>query len=96
MTYVIYLWLDHNHLLKYVKWVVLLGGALGRMFGGSPHFLFVFYRPDRRENVRSESRMVSSTSNLLTNEHCEVLFIHKCSCFFSKKTPKYMGSMRNI
>ena len=25
------------------------------MFGGSPHFLFVFYRPDRRENVRSES-----------------------------------------
>ena len=31
----------------------LLGGALGRMFGGSPQFLFVFYRPDRRENVRS-------------------------------------------
>ena len=32
---------------------VLLGGALGRKFGGSPQFLFVFYRPDRRENVRS-------------------------------------------
>ena len=27
--------------------------ALGRMFGESPQFLFVFYRPDRRENVRS-------------------------------------------
>ena len=35
-------------------------------------------RPDRRENVRSESRMVSSTYN----EHCEVLFIHKCSCVY--------------
>ena len=22
----------------------------------------------------------------LTNEHCEVLFFHKCSCFSSKKT----------
>ena len=31
----------------------LLGGALGRMFGGWPQFLFVFYRPDRGENVRS-------------------------------------------
>ena len=41
------------HPLKCVQWVVLLGGALGRMFGGSPQFLFVFYRPDRRENVRS-------------------------------------------
>ena len=39
--------------LKCVQWVVLLGGALGRMFGRSPQFLFVFYRPDRRENVRS-------------------------------------------
>ena len=38
----------------------LLGGALGRMFGGSQHFLFV-YRPGRRENVRSESMVVSST-----------------------------------
>ena len=41
------------HPLKCVQWVVLLGGALGRMFGGSPQFLFVFYRPDRREHVRS-------------------------------------------
>ena len=39
----------------------LLGGALGRMFGWSPHLQFVLYRPDRRENVRSESRMVSAT-----------------------------------
>ena len=31
----------------------LFGGALGHMFGGSPQFLFVFYRPDRREHVRS-------------------------------------------
>ena len=30
-----------------------LGGALVRMFGGSPQFLLVFYRPDRRENVRN-------------------------------------------
>ena len=44
---------DPYHPLKCVQWVVLLGGALGRMFGGSPQFLFVFYRPDRRENVRS-------------------------------------------
>ena len=42
-----------NHPLKCVQWVVLLGGALGRMFSGSSQFLFVFYRPDRRENVRS-------------------------------------------
>ena len=41
------------HPLTCVQRVVLLGGALGRMFGGSPQFLFVFYRPDRRENVRS-------------------------------------------
>ena len=50
-----------NHPLKCVQWVVLLGGALGRMFGGSPQFLFVFYRPDRRENVRTFRGMVSST-----------------------------------
>ena len=43
----------HHHPLKCVQWVVLWGGALGRMFGGSPQFLFVFYRPERRENVRS-------------------------------------------
>ena len=43
----------HHHPLKCVQYVVLLGGALGRMFGGSPQFLFVFYRPDRRENVLS-------------------------------------------
>ena len=42
-----------HHPLKCVQWGVLLGGALGRMFGGSPQFLFVIYRPDRRENVRS-------------------------------------------
>ena len=43
------------HPLKCVQWVtvVLLGGALGRMFGGSPQLLFVFYKPDRRENIRS-------------------------------------------
>ena len=41
------------HTLKCVQWVVLLGWTLGRMFGGSPHFLFVFYRPDISENVRS-------------------------------------------
>ena len=46
----------------------LLGGAFGRMFGGSPHFLFVFYRPDRH-----------------TNEHYEVLFIHKCSRVYQYK-----------
>ena len=34
---------------------------LGRMFGGSPHFLFVFFRPAAGGNVRSESRMVAST-----------------------------------
>ena len=75
----------HNHPLKCVG---LLGGELGRMFGGSPHFLFVFYRSDRRENVRNESRMVSSTYN----EHCAVLFIHKCFCFVSKKhlNPAYI------
>ena len=50
-----------NHPFKCVQWVILLGGALGRLFGGSPHFLFVFYRPYRRENFRSESRMVSPT-----------------------------------
>ena len=38
-----------NHPLKCVQCVVLLGGTLGRMFDGSPHFLFVFYRPERRE-----------------------------------------------
>ena len=37
------------------------GGGVGRMFGGSLQFLFVFYRPDRREYVRSESRMVFPT-----------------------------------
>ena len=52
---------SHPHPLKCVHWPVLLDAALGRMFGGSPQFLFVFYRPDRRENVRSESRMVSPT-----------------------------------
>ena len=53
--------IDHHwHPLKCVQWVVLLGGALGRIFGGSPPFLFVFYRPDRRGNVR-QRRMVSST-----------------------------------
>ena len=31
----------------------LLGGALGRMFGGSPQFLFVFYWPERREKFRN-------------------------------------------
>ena len=41
------------HPLKCVQWVALLGGVLGRMFGGSAQFLFVIYRPDRRENVRS-------------------------------------------
>ena len=44
---------ESDHPLKCVQRVVLLGGALGRMFGGSPQFLFVFYRPDRRENVRT-------------------------------------------
>ena len=43
----------HGHPLKYVQWVALLGGALGRMFGGSPQFMFVIYGPDRRENFRS-------------------------------------------
>ena len=32
----------HHHPLKCVQWVVLLGGALARMFDGSPQFLFVF------------------------------------------------------
>ena len=40
----------HFHPLKCVQWVVLLGGALGRM---SLQFLLVFYMPDRSENVRS-------------------------------------------
>ena len=73
-----------EHPLKSVQWVVLLGGALGRIFGGSPHFLFVFYRPDRREHSRSESRMLTACPQL-TNEHREVVFVHKCSCFFSSK-----------
>ena len=30
-----------NHPLKCVQWVVLLGRAFGRMFVGSPQFLFV-------------------------------------------------------
>ena len=51
----------HKKHTKIVAVGGLLGGALGRMFGGSPPFLFVFYRPYRRANLRSESRMVSST-----------------------------------
>ena len=30
------------HPLKCVQWPVLLGGALGRMFGGSSNFLLTF------------------------------------------------------
>ena len=34
----------------------------------------------------------------LNNEHCEILFFHKCSCCFSKKkkNPAYMGPIRKI
>ena len=60
----------------------LLGGALGRMFGGSPQFMFVFYRPDRRENILSLRMMVSSTYN----EHREVLFFQNAPVIFSKET----------
>ena len=82
------------HPLKCVQWVVLLGVALGRMFGGSPQFLFVFYRPDGREMFVVSAGWCPQ----LTNEHCEVLFFHKCSCLFSKKklNPAYMGPMRKI
>ena len=62
-----------------MQWVVLLGGALGRMFGGTPHVLFVFYRPDIDVKM-----FVVSVLNL-QNKHCEVSLIHKCSCFFSVK-----------
>ena len=69
----------------------LLGGALGRMFGGSPQFLFVFYRPDRRKMF-----VVSAVwCPQLTNEHCEVLFFHKCSCK-NKLNPAYMGPIQDI
>ena len=34
----------HDHPLKCVQWPVLLGGALGRMFGGSSNFLLTFDR----------------------------------------------------
>ena len=53
-----------RHPLKCVQREILLGGlreAFVRMFGGSPHFLFVFFRPATSGNVRSESRMVVST-----------------------------------
>ena len=59
----------------------LVSGALGRMFGGSPHFLFVFYRPDRRENVRSESRMVFS----ITNNTIKFYLFINAHVFFQKK-----------
>ena len=35
-------WSSHYHPLKCVQWPVLLGGALGRMFGGSSNFLLTF------------------------------------------------------
>ena len=35
---------EHIHPLKCVQWPVLLGGALGRMFGGSSNFLLTFDR----------------------------------------------------
>ena len=56
----------------------LLCGVLGRMFGGSPQILFVFYWPDKRENVRRKVGWCPQ----LTNEHCEVLFSHKCACVY--------------
>ena len=34
--------MPHKHPLKCVQWPVLLGGALGRMFGGSSNFLLTF------------------------------------------------------
>ena len=33
---------SREHPLKCVQWPVLLGGALGRMFGGSSNFLLTF------------------------------------------------------
>ena len=52
----------------------LLGGALGHMFGGSPQFLFVFYMPDRRENIRSSRRDGVLKFYLFINTH---VFISK-------------------
>ena len=34
--------ISRYHPLKCVQWQVLLGGALGRMFGGSSNFLLTF------------------------------------------------------
>ena len=75
------IWFYLRHPLKCVQWVVLLCGAPGRMFGGSPHFMCVFSRPDRRENVRSESVV---RVNLQTNIVMFYLFIN-AHVFISKK-----------
>ena len=40
MVFTLYIY--YNHPLKCVQWPVLLGGALGRMFGGSSNFLLTF------------------------------------------------------
>ena len=39
---IVYWLLWQHHPLKCVQWPVLLGGALGRMFGGSSNFLLTF------------------------------------------------------
>ena len=68
----------HIHPLKCVGG--LLGGALGRMFGGSPHFLFILYSIGQIDVQMFIVR--AGCYPQLTNEHCEVLFIHKCSCVY--------------
>ena len=52
------------------------------MFDGSPHLLFVFYRPVTGGNVCSVSGMVASTCK-------QYLLIHKFSCVYSISKNKF-------
>ena len=64
-----------DHPLKCVQWMVLLCGALGRMFGGSPHFSI--------GQIDVKMFVVrAGWCPQLTNEHCEILFIQKCWCVY--------------
>ena len=77
---------DHAHAdihpMECVKWVVLLGGRSVVCLAG--HHSSCLSSIDQ---IGMKMFVVSAGwCPQLTNELCEVSFVHKCSCFFSNKT----------
>ena len=72
----------NGHPLKCVQWVVLLGGRSVECLAG--HHISCLPSIGQIDLKMFVAR--AGWCPQLTNEHCEVLFSHICSCFFSKKT----------